>query len=172
MEYARLPWANTHIPKWRLLRECVCVCVCEYVNAILWGTECNCNIPCGVLFLCGVQNMYPTIFCVKLFPRCHLPPIIRSPRNTSQNFFWKCVYFNTLFKLYTPPRTHVPHKEYYSFTQYPIRVQMSTQPKEYIKCWQKIPHKVVPHKIAFVDICVCVCVCTCKGWLPRTFTTL
>ena len=27
MEYARLPWANTHIPDWSLLQECVCVCV-------------------------------------------------------------------------------------------------------------------------------------------------
>ena len=103
---------------------CVCVCVCVYVCVCVCaracvrkcylmaqGTACNCNIPCGVLFLCGVQNLYPTIFCVKLFPKCHLPPIIRSPRYISQNFFWKCVYFNTLFKLYTPPRTHVPHKE-------------------------------------------------------------
>ena len=81
------------------------ICVCECVNAILWGTACNCNILCGVLFLCGVKNMYPTIFSVKLFPECHLPPIIRSPRNTPQYFFWKCVYFYTLFKLYTPPRT-------------------------------------------------------------------
>ena len=90
-----------------LLCVCVCVCVSECVNVILWGTACNCNIPCGVLFICGVQNMYPTIFCVKLFPKCHLPPIFRSPRNTSQNFFWKCVYFYTLFKLCTPPRAHV-----------------------------------------------------------------
>ena len=47
---------------------CVCVCVCVYVNAILWGTACNCNIPCGVLFLCGVQNMYPTIFLCQIVP--------------------------------------------------------------------------------------------------------
>ena len=33
---------------------------------------------------------------------------------------------------------------------------LSTQPTEYIKRWQKIPHKVVPHKIAFVNMCVCV----------------
>ena len=120
-------------------------------------------------FKCGVQNMYPTIFCVKLFPKCHLPPIIRSPRNTSQNFFWTCVYFNTLFKLYTPPRTHVAHKEYYSFTQYPIMVQMSTQPTEYIKCWQKIPQKVIPHKIAVVNMCVCVCVCSCRRTIGEIY---
>ena len=47
---------------------------------------------------------------------------------------------------------------------------MSTQPTEYIKRWQKIPYKVVPYKIAFVNmVCVCVCVWISKCYLISMF---
>ena len=48
----------------KCMHVCMYVCVCVCVNAILWGTACNCNILCGVLYLCGVKKHVPhTIFC-------------------------------------------------------------------------------------------------------------
>ena len=37
MDYARLAWANTHILEWSSLRECMCVCVCEFVSTVNRG---------------------------------------------------------------------------------------------------------------------------------------
>ena len=55
---------------------------------------------------------------------------------------------------------NVPHKEYYSFTQYPIRVQMSTQPTEYYTLLtENTPQGSTPQDSVCQHVCVCVCVC-------------
>ena len=131
------------------------------------GTACNGNILCGVLFICGVKNMYPTIFSVKLFPKCHLPPIIRSPRNTPQYFVWKCVYVYTLFKLYTPPRIHLPHKVWYRFTvPHNKGANVNATHRAYKTLIENTPQDNVCQHVCVcvcicVGLCVCVCVCVC-----------
>ena len=50
MEYTQLPWANTPIPDWSLLRECVCVCV--YTRVPL----CVCVFVIFQMLLCRVHR--------------------------------------------------------------------------------------------------------------------
>ena len=103
--------------------------------------------------------MYHIFFSVKLFPKCHLSPIIRSPRNTPQYFFWKCVYFYTLFKLYTPLRTHLPHKEQYSFTQYPHKgANVNTTHRVYKTLTENTTQGSTLQDSVCQHVCVCVCV--------------
>ena len=64
MEYAQLPWANTHIPDWRLLRECVCVCVCV----------CCVNVCVCVFSQCSTDSFHSEQhkYSVKCFWRVHI----------------------------------------------------------------------------------------------------